>query len=185
MFDAPDSAGVNRWPVLKLRAGSKCSAVLLGMRFLPLSSHWAGQTLPCPGESCPLCEILPLRGLWYLPVSVEGRASILEMSSMASSNFEQHAKLLHGGMQVGQLVEFSRRGAKSPIYGEIVEQCAGVVAVPFMLFASRVMALYHLPAANPSESLERYEERLRAISLVRAERVYEMHMKKVAAHRIA
>ena len=185
MFDSPDSAGVHRWPVLKLRAGSKCSGVLLGSRFLPLSSHWVGRTVPCPGENCRLCPILPVRGLYYLPISVEGRASILEMSPVASANLEQHARLLHSGLTVGQLVEFSRRGAKSPIHAEIVEQRVGVNEVPFLMFVSRVMSLYHLPAANPSESIEAYEKRLRAISLLRAEREYEQQMKRAAPHRVS
>lgn len=181
MFQSPDTAGVHRWPVLKLRAGSVTQVVLLGTRFLPLSSHWVGRTLPCPGEQCPLCSILPIRGLYYLPISLDGRASILEMSPVASANLEQHAKLLHGGLQVGQLVEFSRRGAKSPLHGVIVEQRDGVNAVPFLMFASRVMALYHLPASNPGESIEAYDERLRGITLVRSEREYAIQMKRAAA----
>lgn len=183
MFDSPDQAGVHRWPVLKLRPGSKCAAVLLGTRFLPLSCHWVGHTVPCPGTECPLCAILPVRGLHYLPVMVAGRASILEMSPMASSNFEQHARLLHSGLSVGMLVEFSRRGAKSPIHAEIVELQDGVNEVPFIMFVSRVMALYHLPAANPAESLAAYEERLRGITLVRSEREHEQQVKRGrAAH---
>jgi hypothetical protein len=126
-----------------------------------------------------------VRGLWYLPVSVDGRPSILELSSVASANLEQHAKLLHGGLAAGQLVEFSRRGAKAPIHAEIVDQKEGVIEPPALLFASRVMALYHLPAANPTDTRERYEQRLRAISLLRAEQAYESEMKKGSLARMA
>lgn len=177
MFDAPDSAGVNRWPVLKIRAGCKSRATLLGTRFLPVSSHWVGRTVLCAGPKCRLCEILPTRGLFYLPVAVQGRATILELSPVASAHLGQHAKLLHGGLSVGQEVEFSRAGAKKPLYAEIVEQRVGVTAASFLMFVSRVMALFHLPAANPSETIEAYEARLRGICITRNLREFEKQTK--------
>lgn len=181
MFDVPDSAGVNRWPVLKVRAGGKAEAVLLGTRFLPLSSHWVGHTLPCPGDGCQLCEVLPLRGQFYLPISVSGRATILELSAVAANNLEQHAKFMHGGLAVGQKFEFSRRSAKAPLHAEIIEQIDDITGVPFVVFVSRVMALYHLPPSNPGESVEKYGERLRSVSSIRAAREYEKQIKRAAS----
>jgi hypothetical protein len=134
---------------------------------LPLSVHWVNQSVVCCGEHCELCELLPLRGLFYLPVLCCGRTSILELASQSSAHLEMHCKLLHGGLEPGLLIRLSRRSAKSPVYSEVIDRRVGTRAVPMELFASRVAALYHLPPNNPGDTIEAYQERLQKMCRVR------------------
>src|SRR6266566_2548109 len=119
MFNADRTLGSHRWPVVRLVAGSRTEVTLLSTRFFCLTTHWYKCTLPCPGDDCRLCEILPARGLFYAACSCNSRVSILELAAQSASLFEQHAKLLHGGMRVGLVFLLSRRGAKSPVASEV------------------------------------------------------------------
>lgn len=180
MFDAPDPAGAARWPVVRISVGGRCRVITLGSAFLPLSVHWVGHSIPCSRKQCALCEALPVRALFYLPVACQGRTSIFEVSSTASANIEQHCKLLHGGLRPGLELDVLRRSAKSPLYGEVVGEHSSTSEVPLLLFASRVMALYHLPCANPQETLEAYQVRLHKICAVRNERLAQQLVEKAA-----
>lgn len=160
MFEASCSAGVSRWPLVRTQAGGAVNVVILAAGFFPVCVHWAGRSFLCPGDGCALCPLLPLRGLYYLPVDCCGRPSILELASMSSSHLEQHAKLLHGGLRPGLQVRLSRRSAKSPIHSEVVGELAGVEAADLMTFASRVMAIYQMAPSNPGETIADYGQRL-------------------------
>lgn len=181
MFDAPDPAGAARWPVVRISVGGRCRVITLGSAFLPLSVHWVGHSVPCSRKDCALCQLLPVRALFYLPVVCQGRTSILEVSSTASANIEQHCKLLHGGLRAGLELDVLRRSAKAPLYGEVVGEHSSTSEVALVLFASRVMALYHLPCANPRETLEAYQVRLQVICAVRNDRLADQVMEKAAA----
>lgn len=164
MFDADRNSGSYRWPVLRLSHGSKSEVVLLSDRFFALTTHWTSHTVPCAGDGCSLCELLPARGLFYVAVHAVGRPFLCELGSQSAALFEQHAKLLHGGLRPGQVYELSRTGKKSPVRSECVRFQESVSAVPLITLAHRVLALYRYPGPNPNEGLEDYERRIRALA---------------------
>lgn len=181
MFNCDCAAGVDRWPLVRMVAGSETEVVVCSEGFLPLTTHWVGKTVVCAGDGCCLCDLLPARGVFYLPVVCAGRASILELSAVSASHFEQHCKLLHGGIRPGLVVELRRRGHKSPVHSEVVGTVGTATAVPMLKFVGLVMALYHFPGANPGESFDHYEKRLRQMVLsrsVRERRLYEERASK-------
>lgn len=169
MFQTDQSSGGQRWPLVRVQIGGETQVVLLSMTMLPLTVHWVSRSVPCGGDGCSLCSWLPGRGLYYLPVMCQGRASILELGSMSASHLEQHCKLLHGGIATGHVLRLSRRTAKAPIYAEVLETKTGVRNVPMVDFAGRVMALYQLPGPNPGESIDDYSVRCSKICLRRSE----------------
>jgi hypothetical protein len=164
MFEADPQVGGNRWNVLKLKAGSSTEAILLSKEFLPLTTHWNMRSVAL----CPLCSILPARGLFFLPVSCQGRSLILELPALAFTHFESHAKLLHSGLRPGLVWRFARKSLRSPIYSEVVGFQEGVSNFPMLKFASLVMALFHFPPAGHNETVSSYSERLRLSALHRA-----------------
>jgi len=126
---------------------------------------------------------LPARGLFYLPVTVRGRTSILELGSISASHLEQHAKLLHRGLRPGLLIRLARRTAKAPIFSEVMGEQIGVGEVSLLELACRVCALYQLPPANPGEEFDEYQKRLTIITRRRSEVEME-RMKRVQAGRV-
>lgn len=174
MFNADRTLGASRWPVVRLGAGSRTEVVLLSTRFFSLTTHWNKCTLPCCGDDCRLCEMLPARGLFYAAVHCVSRISILELASQSASHFEQHAKLLGGGMRVGLVFQLERRGAKHPVRSEIIreqDKCSEVAALEL---AARVMALYKFPCPNPGDDLPAYEARCRSVAKVRCDRAADL-----------
>lgn len=168
MFNADQVAGAARWPLVRIAAHGETCVTVCGCRFLPMTVHWIGRSVVCGGDGCDLCAVLPGRGLFYLPVVCGGRPSILELGALSSSLLEQHCKLLHNGIQAGHVIRLTRRSAKSPVMGEVVETREGVRSVDLMTFVARVVALYHLPGPNPNEGFEEYEQRIRTLALHRA-----------------
>ena len=165
VFSAEQVSGGSRWPLVRISVGGTCEVVSLSGRFLPLSVHWIGQSVVCPGSDCELCELLPIRGLFFLPVMCMGRTSILELASQSSAHLEMHCKLLHGGLQPGLVIRLSRSGRKVPIHSEVIDRRSGVALVPATVLASRVAALFHLPPIGVDQTIEDYE--LRLMSMVR------------------
>src|SRR5262249_50369947 len=151
-------------------AGNTTEVVLLSSRFFPLTTHWVNTTMPCCGENCPLCELLPARGLFYVAAHCMSRISILELGAQSASHFEQHAKLLHGGMRPGLVFQLSRAGAKQPVRSEVLrlkDACTEILALEL---AARVMTLYKFPCPNPGDDIEAYEQRCRLVARVRCDR---------------
>lgn len=171
MFDGDQTAGVHRWPIVKLRAGSKARVVLLSTRFLPIGTHWIKGTLPCPGEDCGLCEMLPVRTLFYVACMNDARLSLLELGSAGASHFEQHCKLLGGGMRPGVVLDVSRRTAQSPVYSEAIEFKENCKEVSLMDLVTHVMTVYRFPCPNPGEDLASYERRVMYMSQLRNKRL--------------
>lgn len=174
MFNADRSLGSNRWPVIRLVAGSSTEVVLLSSRFFEITTHWNKCTVPCCGDGCRLCEVLPSRGLFYVAAMCCSRVSILELASQSASHFEQHCKLLHGGMRPGLVLSLKRRGAKSPVNSEGLRMQDGCAEVSQLELAQRVMALYKFPCPNPGEDLATYEIRIRGVARVRCNRAAEL-----------
>lgn len=174
MFNADRTLGSNRWPLVRLRAGCQAEIVLLSRRFFCLTTHWNKCTLPCCGEDCRLCELLPTRGLFYAAAICQSRVSIVELGAQSSSLFEQHCKFTHGGMREGLVLCLSRKGAKSPVYAEVIRCQEGCSEVALLELACHVMALYKFPCPNPGEDLVTYEVRCRAIAKVRCDRAAEL-----------
>lgn len=163
MFEADRASGVHRWPVVRLHAGSKVEMILCSQAFFPLTTHWVGRTVPCCVCDCDLCELLPSRGLFYVACVVMSRLSLLELGAASASHFEEHAKLLHGGMRPGLVFEVRRSGAKQPVRSEVVRFQENVQGVPMLSLAAHALALYRMPPPNPTEDLERYSRRLQSL----------------------
>lgn len=174
MFEADRSQGSHRWPVVRLGANSVAEVVLLSSRFFALTTHWNKCTLPCCGDGCRLCELLPARGLFYLAAMSNSRVSIVELGSLSASHLEQHVKLLHGGLQPGLVVQLSRRGQKQPVRSEVLRTVEGAREVELLELAQRVLVLYKLPGANSDEKMGAYEERIRGICKVRTDRAADL-----------
>ena len=178
MFSADRTLGANRWPVVRLVAGSQTEIVLLSTRFFALTTHWNKYTIPCCGDDCRLCEILPARGLFYVACLAQSRVSILELGSQSASYFEQHAKFAGGGMRVGLVFQMSRRGAKSPVRSEIIREQEKCSEVSQLDLAAHVMALYKFPPPNPGEDLHAYSDRSARVAKVRIDRIAETILTK-------
>jgi hypothetical protein len=174
MFEADRTLGSNRWPVVRIASGSRTEVVLLSSRFFALTTHWNKCTVPCCGDDCPLCELLPARGLFYVAVTCASRLSILELASQSSSLFEQAAKFAPGGFAPGQVVELGRKGTKQPVRSEVVRFQLGCSAVDHFELVRHVMALYKYPVPNPTEDLATYEIRCSGIARVRCNRAAEL-----------
>lgn len=173
MFAADRTLGTHRWPVVRLVAGSRTEVVLLSEKFFSITTHWNKLTFPCCGDDCPVCELMPARGLFYVAVGCNRTVSILELAAQSSSHFEQHAKLLGGGMNVGGVFELSRRTAKAPVRGEYSRHQDKCTPVDHLELAKRVMSLYKFPPPNPGDDIYKYEIRCRAIAKLRCERAAE------------
>lgn len=169
MFDADYGCAGNRWPVVKLGAGSRAEIVLLSDRFFAITTHFNHHTLPCAGDGCALCEFLPARGLFYAACFCTGCVRLLELGGQSSADLEQHAKLLYGGMAVGQVYSLSRKARKSPVRSECIRLEPRATAVPLLSLAAHTMALYKFPPPNPSDDIASYELRCRLIANKRNE----------------
>jgi len=167
VFQAEQESGGSRWPLVRINVGGVTEVVLLSERMLPLSVHWVGRSVVCSGQQCELCELLPLRGLFYFACMCIGRTSIVELGSQSSSHLEQHCKLLFGGLKAGHVIRLTRRGRKAPVYSEVVDFRPGVQSISQEQLSSRVAAIYHLPGINPGEAFDAYEMRLQKMMNVR------------------
>jgi hypothetical protein len=171
MFNADQHSGTTRWHVVRLNLGSTVSCTLLSSTFFALTTHWIAQTVPCSGEDCGLCEFLPGRGMFYVAVYWNSRVCLLELSAVSASHFEQHCRLLHGGMRPGLEFNASRRTVKRPVYTQVTGFKEGTQNINHFDLAMHVMLLYKLPCPNPGENIESYEERLRIMTKIRNRRL--------------
>lgn len=169
MFTAERGTAGNRWPVVRLRAGCQTEIVLLSREFFALTTHWFRCTVPCSVDNCALCELLPARGLFYVACMCASRVSLLELGALSACHMEQHARLLHSGLRPGLVFCLSRRGQKSPVHTECIREQPGVSPVGLLDLAVHTLALYKFPPANPGDSLEQYEARVRTIAQKRNE----------------
>ena len=174
MFEADHTQGTNRWDVVRLKGGRKTEVVLLSSRFFALTTHWHKCTVPCVGDECPLCDLLPARGLFYLAVGCNSRICLLEMGSVSASYLEQQAKFCHQAMIPGHVYELGRKGDKTPIRAEYVRAMENVKEISHIDLARHVMALYKYPCPNPGEDLEVYERRCRSVARVRCQRIADV-----------
>lgn len=169
MFDSDFRTAGNRWNVVRLSAGSTTELVLLSPRFFCLTTHFQRVTIPCAVDDCALCELLPSRGLFYVAGHCAGQVRLLELGAASASHFEQHAKLLHGGMRAGLVFRLSRRGAKAPVHSEVLRVQESAREIPLLSLAAHTMALYKFPPPNPGDSMEQYSVRCSAIARRRNE----------------
>jgi hypothetical protein len=164
MFEGDLGTAGSRWPVVRLGLGSKTEVTLLSRRCFILTTHFYKRTVPCSGDGCCLCELLPARGLFYVAVFCASRISLLELGAQSASSFEQHARFSTGSMSPGIVFELSRRGRKSPVYSEFVRVQQVREEVTELNLARHVMALYKFPPPNPAQTLDEYEARCRVIA---------------------
>lgn len=179
MFQSEESLGANRWPLVRLGVGSETKVTVLSTAFLPLATHWLRPTVPCAGEHCQLCLFLPRRSLYYLAVSCASRVSILELGSGSASHFEQHCKLMYGGIRAGLVVQLSRRSQRAPVRSEVVDEVDSVSHVSLFELSRFVMALYKYPCPNPEESFDQYQRRLQVMARTRNEHLAKGFEKRV------
>lgn len=171
MFESDAQRSASRWEVIRLKSGSQTQCTNLSPAFFPVTTHWFDRTVLCCIDDCDLCELLPSRGLFYLAVWCMQRTRLLELGAQASGHLEQHAKLLHGGLKPGQVVNCSRRGLRQPVYSEIVDFHVGTTPMDTLHLANKVMALYKMPCINPSENLEGYAMRIAGMVRKRNQRL--------------
>lgn len=173
-MDSEAPSKMSRWPLLRVSVGGVSCVELLSGDWIRLSTHFSLRTFLCSdGPECPLCEILPARSLWYLPVasSPGKRASILELSSHASADLEQVVRLGCGDLRAGAVVELHRRGSRKPVCAEFVELAKAATTVSLQRWGSALMAIYGLPPFGALESLPSYGERVRSKVFERAEMI--------------
>lgn len=180
MFTADFSNAGSRWQLIRLRCGAETTITNLSREFFQLTTHFSHVTVPCAGDGCALCEMLPARGSLYLAAMCQGRLSIVECGVHSANDIEQHAKLLHGGLQPGLVFRLRRVTRKGTIHSEVLELLPGVAPVPIRTLAQRVLAIYKLPCCNPEETLEAYECRIRAIVLRRNEHHARALMQRIS-----
>lgn len=173
MFEADRSTCPSRWEVIRVAAGHGTEATLLSRRFFALTTHWVRTTMPCCGDDCRLCELLPARGLFYCAVLCYSRVCIVELGAQSASHFEQHAKLLHGGMEPGLVVKLTRSGPKKPVKSEGLRMQPGHKEVEPLDLARHVMAIFKFPPPNPGDDLNTFERRCQAIARMRCDRAAE------------
>jgi hypothetical protein len=147
---------------------------LLSGDWVRLSTHFWRSTFLCPEvEECDVCDLLPARAYWYLPVLVVAtqRPSILELSAHASADLEQRCRFVGSAPRPGVEVELSRRSKKAPLRCEYTGQAERPAVARLHEWVTPLMALYRLPAMTPAESLEEYGCRVRAKVIERAKLV--------------
>lgn len=170
--DSESPSRLSRWALLRVPVGAGLVVELLSGDWIRLPTHFSGRTFLCTNSSeCPLCEILPARSFWYLPVGrVPGmRPALLELSSHASADLEQVCKLAFGTMGPGARVELSRSSKRKPVRSEAIESVLGACRVNLQTWGSALMAIYGLPQFGALETLEAYGERVRGRVFERAE----------------
>lgn len=168
LFDAEPNT-VRRWQVMRCVPGHVTEFMVLCDRLLPVTTHWVGHSVLCPRDECSLCEFLPQRALWYLPVSSSGQVWLLELSSASSANLEQHCKLLHSALTPGQVVRMKRTGNRSPVRFEVLETRTTTRALTLLEVAARVMVLFKFPMPHPNEGIDEYQIRTQASARLRAD----------------
>lgn len=155
-----------RWPLLRVQPGHDSLVELLSGDWVRLSTHYYKRTFLCPeSPSCASCDLLPVRCYWYLPALVlpQRRATLIEFSSAASSDLEQHAKLLSGRIGAGLTIRLSRRGSKSPVRSEVVSDSSVVSQLRFHEWVTALMAIYLLPPIHSDEGLDSYGGRVQRV----------------------
>lgn len=158
-----------RWPILRIQPGHQTELRLLAVSWVSLGTHYHGRTRLCIGrEVCPVCQYLPARDYWYLPISVGGRPMLLELSSYSSTDLATVCNLHFGRFRAGQTVVATRRGHKSPIKFEPLTDGPIHDEPKPEQWVSAVMAIYGLPPMIPGETINAYRDRLLPMATDRA-----------------
>lgn len=171
-FESPTQC--SRWALVRVPVGLGLKLELLSGDWIRLATHFCKRTFLCTGQpDCPLCECLPSRSFWYLPVLLVpgSRPAILELSGTASADLEQVSKLAFGRMGPGCVFEISRRSSRKAARCEAIEQTQAACRVSLQRWATALMAIYGLPQFNEGEPLEDYGERVSSKIFARAEMI--------------
>jgi hypothetical protein len=115
--------------------------------------------------------------MFYVAVYWNSRVCLLELSAASASHFEQHCRLLHGGMRPGLEFNASRRTEKRPVYTEVTGFKEGTKKIELLDLAAHVMLLYKLPCPNPGEDITSYEQRIRLMTMIRNRRLADQAKK--------
>lgn len=171
-MDSESPSKLSRWALLRVAVGAGCLVRLISGSWIRLATHYCGRTCLClDSAECPLCELLPSRSFWYLPVVrlPGGRPALLELSAHASADLEQVAKLAFGSVGSGVEVELTRRSSRAPVRSEAVRFTPSPERVTLQVWGSALFAIYGLPQMSANETLEEYSERVRGRVFERAE----------------
>lgn len=173
-MDSESPSQCSRWALVRVPVGRGLRLELLSGDWVRLSTHFSRRTFLCTGgDDCPLCECLPARPFWYLPVLLVpgSRPALLELSGTASADLEQVSKLAFGRMGPGCVFDVSRRSSRKAARAEAVEQTQAACRVSLQRWGTALMAIYGLPQFGEGESLEEYGERVRGKVYARAEMI--------------
>jgi len=160
-----------RWPLLRVQPGHDVAVELLSGDWVRLSTHYFKRTFLCSeDERCECCQLLPSRSYWYLPaIELPGRrATLIEFSAAASSDLEQHGKLLSGKLGPGLQVRLTRRTQKSSVKSEIFGQASVGSRVHLHDWVSALGAIYGLPPMRADETIEGFGDRVKESLITRA-----------------
>jgi hypothetical protein len=172
--DSESPSVASRWALVRVPVGRGLRIELLSGDWIRLSTHFARRTFLCTGEDdCPLCEFLPSRPFWYLPVLLVpgSRPALLELSGTASADLEQVSKLAFGRLGAGCVFDVSRRASKKAARAEAVSEAPAQMRVSLQRWGTALMAIYGLPQFNEGEGLESYGDRTRTKVYARAEMI--------------
>lgn len=155
-----------RWELLRVQPRHDVVVELLSGDWVRLSTHYHRKTFLCSeSPQCDCCDLLPVRPYWYLPglLHPTRRATLIEFSSAASSDLEQHAKLLSGRIGPGLVVRLTRRTPKSPVKSEVVSDSSVNTTLRFHQWVSALMAIYLMPPIREDEEIEAYGRRIASV----------------------
>lgn len=162
------------WSLVRVVPQREERVVLLSGDWVRLSTHFFDGTVLCPeGDDCPLCDLLPVRPYWYLPCLRRpgNRPSLLELSALTCTDFEQCAKFAGAGVCCGLTVILTRKSKRSPVRCEVEELVSSPRSALLHEWFSPLMKIFGFPALLPGELLDTYSKRIRPSALRRAELV--------------
>jgi len=162
------------WSLVRVVPQREEQVVLLSGDWVRLSTHFFDGTVLCPeGDDCPLCELLPVRPYWYLPCLRRpgNRPSLLELTALTCSDFEQCAKFAGVGVRCGLTVILTRKSKRSPVRCEVGSLVSSPRSASLHEWVSPLMKIFGFPPLSAGESLDSYSKRIRPSALRRAELV--------------
>lgn len=161
-----------RWPLLRLTPGHETEVTLLSVGWLQLGTHFHNHTFMCAGgHSCPACDHLTKRNVWYLPILARDKPHLLELSAFAAADLEQHSRMYWGRFAAGQVLIAVRHSNRQPIKFSPVRIRELKANVDLRVWVSAVMAIYGFPPMEKDEPIDRYRIRLAPLAEARAKAV--------------
>lgn len=121
LSSSPRSAACANLPVVRVIPGQVLRVTICSAEGLWIGTHWRQRSLPCPGEGCALCGILPGRELGYWVVTLDEsnpRPLLLELPRGFGVQMGLFVK--HSGQKTstGCQLLLTRKKKRSPIHAD-------------------------------------------------------------------